>query len=104
MFVTQPGFPWGRSVVQPVGSDGLEAEAVPKGLKFAEPARFASLAILYSHLATSDPVKKIILDDAPWPEGGIVEAAPVLLSDRRAADALPLNAVAAIAPAPDRKS
>src|SRR5437588_2881139 len=49
LFVTQQRFPWG-SLNPPVSAD---------------PSRFTSLAILYSQLATSDPVQRIMLRPGP---------------------------------------
>lgn len=63
-FVTQAGFPWGRTTLP--GSDPTEIDplqqAAPDGerRKFAPPSRFTELATIYSHLAQSDVVRRLI--------------------------------------------
>lgn len=75
LFVTQPGFPWGQ----------LDAP------QSADPARFTSLAIVYSQLATTDPVRRLLL--AGGPIRGSVQVAPVL--DQTNQEPLPLISIAA---------
>jgi hypothetical protein len=61
LFVTQQGFPWGRSVLDemvPVPAETTEPTLLPR---FAEPDRFISLALLYSELANSDAVRREVL-------------------------------------------
>jgi uncharacterized protein involved in exopolysaccharide biosynthesis len=77
LFVTQPGFPWGS--LHPPAS--------------ADPTRFTSLAILYSQLATTDPVQRIMLKSGPI--NGKVEVAPLL--DPSNQEALPLISIAGFA-------
>jgi hypothetical protein len=48
LFITQPGFPWGRSVLRVVGDQTVEGD----------PTRFASLAVLYAQLANSDAIQR----------------------------------------------
>jgi hypothetical protein len=115
LFVTQPGFPWGRSVIseeqqpqqvpQPqqepaVADNGKSAPTTAPAdttPRFADPSRFATLAVLYATLATGDPVREIMLREGPI--DGEIEASPVLSSEMlsdavrsqvRFADALPL--------------
>jgi len=60
MFVTQPGFPWGRTVLNEylkAQGGGPNAAPVPK---YADPGRLAYLAGLYARLAGGDGVKKIV--------------------------------------------
>jgi hypothetical protein len=63
LFVTQSGFPWGRSAlteyVRAQGA-GDEDVAVPR---FADPTRMEYLANLYSELALSDDVRRIVRRD-----------------------------------------
>lgn len=63
LFVTQSGFPWGRSAlteyVRARGA-GADEPAVPR---FADPARMEYLASLYSELALSDEVGRIVRRD-----------------------------------------
>ena len=96
LFVTQQGFPWGRTIVIEGARGSVENEAGRLRVKLADPGRFSTLAILYSHLADSDPVRSIMLKNGPI--DGEIEAAPVLASDGD--DALPLISIAAIAPTP----
>lgn len=60
--VTQSGFPEGRLYAQrSVGSGTTEGtpEPVSPGEPVVDPARFATLAIYYAELITSDPVRKL---------------------------------------------
>ena len=75
LFVTKPGFPWGR--LSPAAD---------------QQARFTSLAIIYSNLVTSDSVSRLIQPSGPI--DGTIEAAPVLLPS--SGEALPLIRIAAI--------
>jgi hypothetical protein len=79
LFVTKPGFPWGR--LNTAGDQG----------------RFTSLAIIYSNLVSSDPVTHLIQPNGPI--DGTVEAAPVLLPS--SGEALPLIKIAAITKSPN---
>ena len=95
LFLTQPGFPWGRSVIEakeegsgapPAVDPGtatapttVPTKTEPEEQRFAEASRFGALAILYSSLATSDPVQDIMLRDGPLE--GEFSAAPVLASE-----------------------
>jgi hypothetical protein len=80
LFVTQPGFPWGQ----------LNAPSS------ADPGRFTSLAIVYSQLATTDPVRRLLL--ASGPVNGTVQVAPVL--DQTNQQPLPLISIAAFGNSP----
>jgi hypothetical protein len=79
LFVTRPGFPWGR----------LNASG-------DEQARFTSLAIVYANLVTSDPVLSRVRHAGPV--DGTIEAAPVILPTSN--EALPLIKIAAITNSP----
>lgn len=60
IFVTQDGFPWGRTyLLSKVTIKG----AAPTAL--GEPGRFQSLAVLYTELANSDQVKEIMQRSGP---------------------------------------
>jgi hypothetical protein len=59
LFVTQPGFPEGRSVLPTTPALGVgteEPEVDPDRLEFADPNRFLALADLYTKLIVSDEV------------------------------------------------
>lgn len=76
--VTQNGFPWGRLLAQ-FGTDG---ETFSKGdIPIANPNRLNELAVLYAELATSDPVRRLMLRDGPV--RGKVIATPVIAGDNR---------------------
>ena len=61
IFVTQRGYPWGRSVYPslPTGQQGVTTSA------YADPGRLAFLASVYAQLATSDAVRAVMLKDGP---------------------------------------
>ena len=80
LFVTQQGFPWGQ----------LHAP------QSADPNHFTSLAIVYSQLATTDPVRRILLRGGPI--RGTYQVAPVLDSTNQ--EPLPLISVAAFGDSP----
>lgn len=66
LLLTQEGFPWGRSTLSEVvplkRTDDGETQYVPR---FADTPRYQALAVLYAHLAISDGVRRIILEDGP---------------------------------------
>jgi hypothetical protein len=53
LLLTQPGFPWGRTVLPASGESATS--------KYADAGRFSSLTALYAEFATSDEVKKMML-------------------------------------------
>ena len=76
IFVTQPGFPLGRSIydeVVPVEAEGSQGSYVPR---FADPSRFSTYAQLYARLASSDLLRARMLRDGPLQ--GAVSAAPAV--------------------------
>src|SRR4051812_36072427 len=75
LFVTQPGFPWGRAQI-PMKEIGDNGTAVPQ---YADTPRFNTLAILYSHLGNGDEVGKLITRTGPLP--GTFQAAAVPSDD-----------------------
>lgn len=70
LFITEPGFPWGRRLVSPV--DGSESTTSAQ----SDPGRLTSLAVLYATFADSDPVKRIMLRGGKM--RGKVSASPLL--------------------------
>lgn len=60
LFVTEPGFPWGRRLILPADS------TTPDSPTKSDPSRFTGLAILYSTFADSDPVRRIRLKNGPF--------------------------------------
>jgi len=63
IFVTQRGYPWGRSVFpsKPItGSQGAVTSS-----NYADPGRLAYLASVYAQLGTSDAVRTVMRKDGP---------------------------------------
>jgi hypothetical protein len=74
LYVTQPGFPDGR-VVLGGGDPSVPAEEQPnRGEQFADPSRFANLAVVYSSFIQSDRVRAMM---NPSPSPGQISMAPV---------------------------
>ena len=74
--VTQRGFPWGRLFAQDAKSLTPVEQAKRLGIPIADPNRFKDLAFLYAELATSDPVRRLMLRSGPI--DGDVVAVPVV--------------------------
>jgi len=68
LLVSQPGFPWGRSITEryEYRVDDATGQRVAEPL-FANPNRFSDLAELYSHLVVSDEVRRLMERDGPVP-------------------------------------
>jgi hypothetical protein len=95
LFVTQGGFPWGRSKLtqSAKGSDGGTVEVQ----RFADPGRMEYLASLYSELArTSNAVRVQIERAGKLPPGGY-QVTPLTAPDGRA---LPLIEVMGVSQSP----
>lgn len=89
LHVTQPGFPLGRSILDDVvpvdpgdaaaGSAG-SGEAAPTFVpRYGDPSRFANLAVIYAHLATSDEVLRLAQPRGRLP--GVVTAMAMINQD-----------------------
>jgi hypothetical protein len=92
LLVTQPGFPWGRSVldqVVPVGPSGKAGYAP----KFGDGDRLTGLASLYAQLAKADEVRAIMLRNGPI--HGEYDASEVT---SQVGTGLPLMAIAGFGP------
>ena len=81
LFITHEGFALGRALftdrdLVPVQSGNPDSGLVPR---YADPGRFASYAVLYARLATSDTVRRRMLRDGPL--NGDVSAAPVTAAE-----------------------
>jgi hypothetical protein len=88
LFVTQAGFPWGLLGIGN-GSAPADSSVAQSDPGFADAARLTSLAVVYSQLATTDPVRRIMQRlGAPI---GQTEVAPLL--DRNA-NPLPIMSIA----------
>jgi hypothetical protein len=73
VLVTQKGFPEGRAITEDV--DAVTRAEQQLGVRFADPERFVGLAVLYSQLAVSDPVRAIAARERPL--SGTITAEPV---------------------------
>lgn len=62
LFVTQEGFPWGRSVIptSPPQSGSTNGQPEPSRLQFADPSRLEGLAVLYAQLINGNPIQRQI--------------------------------------------
>jgi hypothetical protein len=92
LLLTQPGFPWGRSVLPgaaPAGPDAeAQAAADEKGnLQFADPSRLAYLAWIYSHFLMGDEVRTMIKDK---PLDMDIQAGPLSAGGSMSAASLPI--------------
>jgi hypothetical protein len=65
--VTQNGFPWGRLFAAPTGDQSTVAPPADgkSGIPIVDPARFNTLAVLYAELASSDPIRRLMLREGP---------------------------------------
>ena len=95
LFVTQKGFPWGRLGVE-ANTTAQAPAADDTRPQFADPGRLTSIAIIYSNLADSDPVRRLMLRGGPL--YGKVQTAPVL--DPQNNEPLPLISIAAFSDTP----
>ena len=92
--VTQKGFPWGRLFALDPGAGPSTPNS---GIPVADPNRFNTLAVLYAELASSDPIRRLMLKDGPVL--GKIIATPVVVGENRIM--LPLVDVRAIATTPE---
>lgn len=90
--ITQTGFPWGRLFAQ----EFSEEEPSDLGIPVADPNRLNNLTVLYSELAMSDPVRRLMRQDGPV--RGKIIATPLVRGDNRIM--LPLIDLTAIATSP----
>jgi capsular polysaccharide biosynthesis protein len=93
LFVTQQGFPSGRLGISPLATQAGNSVPHASTGQLADLARLTSLAILYSHLASSDAVRAIMLHDGPVT--GTIQAA-ALPATQNSSEVLPLISIAAI--------
>jgi hypothetical protein len=96
LFVTQPGFGWGSSVINPKGG-GNGNQANELGIQQASEVRLSALATVYANLADSDPVLAIMQRRGPI--HGVIQAAALPVA--QGSDAvLPIIQIAGIAASP----
>jgi hypothetical protein len=107
LWVTQRGFPSGRSALPITGATGVQGAATttPSGSAvsgagkqpaFADPARFTDLAVLYSKLVPTDLVLSFVRRSGPI--NGTIAAEPGF--DSISGDILPLVLITATASTP----
>jgi hypothetical protein len=97
LLVTQKGFPEGRLYAQPPSESGeIVDQAAALGIPIADPGRFNALAILYAELASSDPVRQLMLRDGPV-LGKVVAQA---MRDEQSGTPLPLIDLTAVSNTP----
>lgn len=98
LLITQPGFPWGRSVLPSTADGQAQAGSTDtpttvgrdqKGrtVTFADPSRFAYLAWIYSHFLMGDEVRTMIPHK---PLGMEILADPLTAGGNLSAATLPL--------------
>jgi hypothetical protein len=95
LFVTQQGFPWGRTVL-PGDPTSVPATSTSSGLQFADPTRLAGLAVVYAQLINGDLIQRQIRKSVP--PGTVLSAAPV--TDPVTNIPLPLVAVTSVGHTP----
>jgi hypothetical protein len=95
LFLTQPGFPAGRTE-QPLVLRNVGGEETPVP-KYAEPGRFAGLAALYARLANSDAVRQRVERDGGRLRGAY-QVVPTADTTYGAASPLPMITVLGMAP------
>jgi len=96
LYITQRGFAEGR-ILPPAEQDPVEAQdadalrrTLAREQRFAEPDRFATLAVIYARLLSSDKLKALIPDFTP---GATLTAAPLTTGNGFQRKTLPLLAV-----------
>ena len=98
IWVTQSGFPLGRSVYDKFFSSG--SAATPTQIpQYSDPSRFSSLATIYVSLITSDSVLKLMAQNGPV-DGSVTAAQPSLPGN--ASITLPFVQVAGTASSPEK--
>jgi hypothetical protein len=93
LFVTQPGFRWGSSFVNP-HTRNADNQASILGTQSASETRLASLATIYANLVKSDEVLGLMRQRGPV--NGIIEAAALPIT-QGSESVLPIISIAGIA-------
>jgi hypothetical protein len=101
VLVTQEGFPSGRSILDEAIPGTTEGAVGEEGgqRRFSDPERFAGLAVLYSRLATSDPVKRLMRTAGPIRGEVMARAATDPLNQALLLPMVDLEAISDSAPA-----
>ena len=90
LFLTQPGFPAGRTE-QPLVLKKVGDQETPVA-KYSDPGRFTPLAALYARLANSDEVRRRVSAGADAPEG-TYNAVPTADTNYGAVNPLPMVSI-----------
>jgi hypothetical protein len=83
LFVTQKGFPWGRTVLPADSPTPVPPTPTSSKPQFADPTRLAFLAVYYAQLINGEPLQREIRKRVPpgtaqsVPPGTLLSAAPV---------------------------
>ena len=96
LFVTQQGFNWGSSLINPSKQSQTD-QSSSFGLQQASETRLSALANLYSNLVDSDPVRALMLRQGPI--RGSVEAAALPIA-QGSESVLPIISIAGISNTP----
>jgi hypothetical protein len=96
IFVTSKGFPWGSTANAP--DEPVPAEEQKTDPNVLDPVHLTALAALYTRLATSDQVIRLIERDGPL--NGTLAAYPVASDDNGNGEPLPMVTFAATAQTP----
>lgn len=97
LFLTQPGFPAGRTE-QPLILKKVGDQETPVA-KYADPGRFTGLAALYARLANGDEVRRRVERGNGTPNGDYA-AIPVADTSYGAVNPLPMISIFGTAPTP----
>jgi hypothetical protein len=100
LLITQPGFPWGRSVLGTSGEAAADDTSVTgagvtttgtdkkgRDVQFADPSRFSYLAWIYSHFLMGDEVRRSL---GTLPPDAEILANPLTAGGNLSAGALPI--------------
>lgn len=96
LFVTQAGFPWGRANLPTASGEAVTKPTAPDQ-NFAEPARFAGLASIYSFLVRGQEVRALI---PGHPQDDQIAAEPFASAPNGNGDTLPLIGLVTTAATP----
>jgi hypothetical protein len=74
LFVTQQGFPWGRTIL-PGDPTSVPTTSASSGIQFADPTRLAGLSVYYAELINGDLIQRQIRKNVP--RGSVLSATAV---------------------------
>jgi capsular polysaccharide biosynthesis protein len=65
LFVTQQGFPWGRTILPGDPTSVPGTPSTSSGIQFADPTRLAGLSVYYADLVNGDLIQRQIQESVP---------------------------------------